>query len=210
MLLWLALLALIAIGFRRFLVGYPAPPVGVTALAAREYETARAAAEVIYPKGGPIDASGDTAHVAMHSDRFVGAQTRSNRILMALLFIAVEHATLVFPARGPRGWRRFSSLSPDQQLAYLQGWQQSELAPRRLVFMSLRAILTMGYFADAEVLGALGLRPREILSPVLEVDLLWPAVGQHPETIRFTRADVTGPGTSTPLGPSGSVHRDYR
>lgn len=209
-LVWLFIAGLLGLGIGRFFLGYPGTPVGARTLPAREYQTARAAALVIYPEGGAIAASADSARVALHADRFVGAQTRSNQILMHLLFIAVEHATLVFPSHGPRGWRRFSSLDPDQQLAYLEGWRQSELAPRRLVFMSLRAILTMGYFADPSVLRSLGLAPREIERRVVAADLLWPAVGERPESIPYTEADVNGRGDLPPLGPSEPLHPDYR
>ena len=80
-------------------------------------------------------------------------------------------------APGPRGWRRFSSLGAEQQVAYLDGWRTSASFPRRLLFTSLRAILTMGYFADEKVLGALGLTAQGIDSPRVEADLLWPAIG---------------------------------
>ncbi|MDG2305144.1 MAG: hypothetical protein P8R42_10890 [Candidatus Binatia bacterium] len=209
-LLWFFIAGLLIMGVRRFFLGYPATPVGVQTLPAREYQTARAAALVIYPEGGAISASADSARVGLHADRFVGAQATSNQILMHLLFIAVEHATLVFPSHGPRGRRRFSSLDPDQQLAYLEGWRQSQLAPRRLVFMSLRAILTMGYFADPGVLRSLGLAPREIERRVVEADLLWPAVGEHPASIGFRQADVNGRGDLPPLGPAEPLHPDYR
>ena len=69
------------------------------------------------------------------------------RLLMHLLFFLIEHATLFFPAPGRGGRRRFSSLALEQRAAVLEGWRTSRLFPRRLVFASLRAILTMGYFA---------------------------------------------------------------
>lgn len=211
MLGWIVVVASMGLGFRRFFLGYPARPSGARTLAAREIHTVRLAGRTIYPEGGAIAASADRAGLALHADRFVGAQTARNRILMRLLLVAIEHATLVFPAPGPRGWRRFTALEPDQQLAYLDAWRYSELPARRLVFVSLRAILTMGYFASPEVLRSLGLAPREIRRVVTEADLLWPAVGEHPQSIPFTRADVTPPGDArTPLGPTGAIHPDYR
>ncbi len=211
MLGWIVVVALAGLGFRRFSLGYPARPVGASTLGAREIHTVRIAGRTIYPEGGAIAASADRAGLALHADRFVGAQTGKNRILMRLLLVAIEHATLVFPAPGPRGWRRFTALEPDQRLAYLDAWRHSELPARRLVFVSLRAILTMGYFANPEVLRSLGLAPREIPRVVTEADLLWPAVGEHPQSIRFTRGDLTPPGDArAPLGPTGTIHPDYR
>jgi hypothetical protein len=127
-----------------------------------------------------------------------------------LLFFLVEHATIVFPAPGGlSGMRRFSSLSEAQRVAALDGWQRSRLFPRRLVFTSLRAIATMGYFSSPAVLRALDLAPRAIPTPVCEADLLYPRIGAHPDTIRKTRADLTPPSDGTPLPSDAPLHPCY-
>jgi hypothetical protein len=127
---------------------------------------------------------------------------------MRLLFCLLEQATLVFPAPGRGGRRRFSSLDPAQREAVLEGWQRSRLFPRRLVFTSLRAILTMGYFAHPAVLRGLGLAPYRVEPPVAEADLLYPPIGAPPAAIRFTRADLTPPSDGTPLR-GAPLHPDY-
>ena len=208
--MWLVLLAaVLGYGTFRFLSGYPKPEVRCAALSPREYATVAAAALASYPRGGAIEPSGLDAGIPAHVDRFVAAQQPSTRLLMRLLFVLVEHATLLFPAPGSGGRRRFSALDEQQQVAYLRGWQSSRLLPRRLVFVSLRAILTMGYFADPAVLRALGIAPRAFTTPVCEADLLWPRVGQPRSTIRHRAGDVTPPGTPVPLGYEGELHADF-
>lgn len=207
--LLLVLILLLALGGYRLLAGYPRPPVTLTALASREYATVRAAALASYPAGGAIAPSGLEAGIPLHVDRFVAAQQPATRLLMRLLFVLVEHATLAFPAPGRGGFRRFSSLDAEQQVAYLRGWQRSKLLPRRLVFVSLRAILTMGYFGDPAVLRALGLAPRRIVTPVCEADLLWPPVGQPRSAIRHRTEDVQPLPPAVPLGVEGPLHQDY-
>lgn len=208
--MWLVLLAgVLGYGAFRFLTGYPPPPIRCTVLSPREYATVAGAALASYPRGGAIEPSGLDAGIPAHVDRFVAAQQPSMRILMRLLFVLVEHATLLFPAPGPGGRRRFSSLDEQQQVAYLRGWQSSRLLPRRLVFVSLRAILTMGYFADPAVLRALGIAPRAFPTPVCEADLLWPRVGQPRSTIRHRPEDLTAAGVPEPLGYDGELHADF-
>jgi hypothetical protein len=208
--MWLVLLACaLGYGAWRFLSGYPIPPIRCAALSAREYATVAAASLASYPRGGAIEPSGIDAGIPAHVDRFVAAQQPSTRLLMRLLFVLVEHATLLFPAPGAGGFRRFSSLDESQQVAYLLGWQTSRLLPRRLVFVSLRAILTMGYFGDPAVLRALGIAPRAMATPVCEADLLWPRVGQARRTIRYRPEDVTPPAPPEPLGFAGPLHPDF-
>lgn len=208
--MWLLLLAgALGYGAYRFLAGYPAPPIRCAALAPREYATVAAASLASYPRGGAIEPSGLDAGVPAHVDRFVAAQQPATRLLIRLLFALVEHATLLFPAPRRGGMRRFSALDEAQQVAYLRGWQGSRLLPRRLVFVSLRAILTMGYFADPAVLRSLGLAPRDFPTPVREADLLWPRVGEPRGSIRHRAGDVAPYGVEAPLGIAGPLHPDF-
>ena len=68
--------------------------------------------------------------------------------------------------------------SPSAAGAVLEGWRTSRWFLRRLVFTSLRAIVTQGYFADAAVLRALGLAPLAIEAPVTAADTLYPPIGR--------------------------------
>lgn len=149
----------------RVLLGYPRRPPGLTWLSGREHAVVAAAASAVFPPGGAVAPSGRDARVPEHVDRFLGAQARPNRILMRLLFLLVEQATLVFPAPGRGGRRRFSALDPGQRVAYLRGWEASAVLARRLVFASLRAILTMAYFASPAVLEAVGLATAAVPPP---------------------------------------------
>ncbi len=209
MLIWLVVAAGFAVGARRLLGGYAAAPIPLEALSRAEYATIAAAALATFPPGGAIPPSGLDAGVPAQVDRFVAAQQPATRRLMRLLFLLVEQSTLVFSASGRGGTRRFSSLSPEQQVEVLDGWRRSSLFARRLVFTSLRAILTMGYFADPVVLRELGLAPRAIDTPIREADLLWPPIGASPGSLRLTRADLTPPAEVVPLGATGALHADY-
>lgn len=146
-----------------------------------------AASDAMFPPGGPIPESGIDAGVPAYVERYVAAVPPRVRLLMRLLFFLVEHASLP----------RFSKLPHERRVAALEGWRTSRFFLRRLVFTSLRAILTMGYFADPGVLRRAGLAPFEIPTPVCEADLLYPPIGQPRSAIRH-RA-VTPPSDGTPL-----------
>lgn len=205
----LATAALAAWALRRAFAGYPAAPAGLRCLSRREHAIVSASALATFPPGGAITPSGIEAGVPGHVDRFVAALPPRARLLIRLLFALVEHATLVFPPRGRGRFRRFTRLSPEQQVEYLGGWRGSGVFSRRLVFSSLRAILTMGYFADPAVLRELGLAPRAIEPPRCEADLLWPRIGEHPSTLNLTAADVAPARPLAPLGARGELHPDY-
>jgi hypothetical protein len=209
MLIWAVLAVGVGVGLVRVFGGYPTPATACRILSRRECATIGACADALFPSGGAIPPSGREAGVPAYTDRYLGVLPRPLRILMRMLFFLVEHATLFFPAPGRGGFRRFSSLSEQQQVAVLESWRSSRLFLRRLVFTSLRAILTMGYFADPAVARGVGLAPYAITSPRCEADLLYPRVGEHPETIPWTREDLTPPSDGTPIELDAPLHPDF-
>lgn len=209
MLIRLLLLAGLIWGVRRLFFGYPAVPQA-RSLAAREWALVEAVSDAMFPRGGAIPPSGRQAGVPAYVDGYVASVPAGIRLLMRLLFMLVEQATLFFPAPGAGGRRRFSALDSDQREAVLEGWRTSSLFPRRLVFTSLRAILCMGYLADPVVLRKLDLAPYDIASPVLEADLLYPPIGQPRSAIPYTELDRTLPSDGTPIALDAPLHPAYR
>jgi hypothetical protein len=209
MVVWLVGLALVAGLAARVFRGYPPSPRDLAALDAREYAFVAAAAEAMFPRGGALEPSGADAHVARYADGFVASQTPRLRLLMRLLFFLCEHATLLLPAPGRGGFRRFTRLSPAAQARYLDGWRLSSSSARRLVFTSLRAILAMGYLADPGVLRRLDLAPKRIETPITAADLLWPRVGEPSADIPYGPDDLTPPSDGVPLAHDAPLHPDY-
>ena len=193
----------------RVFAGYPPRDPSFAALSAREVAFVTAAADAAFPPGGVIPPSGSEAGIPRHLDCYLAAQSSRNRRLMRLLLAFFEHATLLFPAPGPRGFRRFSALSPEQRVAVLEAWSRSSLRARRIVFTSLRAILTMGYFDSPAVLRATGLAPLAIDTPVVDADLLYPPIGAPRESIRWRPEDLHRTVSRAPLDPHGPLHPTY-
>jgi hypothetical protein len=197
----LAFFATVLIGWAAWRVfgGYPPTQPGV-ALSRRELAALAALADAAFPADGAIGRSGCEAGVPRYVDGLVALSQPRQRVLMRLLFFLVEHGTLFFPASAGLGsLRRFSALPPEARVAWLESWRTSSLFVRRLAFTSLRAVLTLGYFADAAVQQRLDLEPFEITSPVCAADLLYPRIGAPRESVELGSADVTPPSDGTPL-----------
>jgi len=208
----LASVAALALGgwaLWRFVGGYPAVP-GFERLAPREVALLRAVGDAMYPAGGVPRASGTDARIAEYVDEYLGLVPAQMGVLMRLLFFLIEQATVFFPAPGAGGRRRFSALTPDQRAAVLDGWRSSGLPARRLVFTSLRAVLTNCYVSDASVLRELDLAPYDLETPVLEADLIYPPIGGSPVEIVHGRSDLTAPSDGTPIALDGLLHPAYR
>jgi hypothetical protein len=205
----LLVVALAAYAIKRLFLGYPHPSERFELVRPREVAFLDAAAEAVFPAGGAVPLAGRDAALPAYADRFATALPRRTRLQVRAMFMLFEQATILFPAPGPHGRRRFSALSAEQRIAVLDGWATSRLFPRRLAFTALRAVLTMGYLAHPAAMRALRLAPFDIESPICEADLLYPRVGQHPETIRLTRGDLTPAAAATkavPLRPDDPLH----
>jgi hypothetical protein len=193
----------------RLALGYAPGDPAYPRLSGREQAFLRAAADAVFPPAGPIPVSGTEAGTLRHVDGYVAALSPRTRVLIRLLFLFFEHATLVFRAPGWDGFRRFSALSPEQRVAVLDGWERSPLAVRRTVFQSLRAVLTMAYFSSPAVLRAVSLAPLAFETPVVDADLLYPPIGQPKSAIRYDLADRDRPVSRAPLDPHGPLRPDY-
>ena len=110
MLVWLLLSAALGYGLVRVCAGYPRLERTYAVLAPREVALLRAAGNATFPAGGALSPSGDEVDLGGYTDHWLTLVPPRMRLLMRLLFFLIEHATLFWPAPGPRGWRRFSSL----------------------------------------------------------------------------------------------------
>lgn len=206
----LLLAALIAWLVARLALGYPKPPTHYRRLLRSEAALVEAACGAMFPSGGAIPEAGTQVGAAAYLDRLMDASKPRIRVLMHALLFLVEHATLIIPGPGRGGRRRFTSLDSQQQPRVLQGWETSSLSMGRLVFVSLRALLTMAFLHHPPVLRRLGIAPLALDTPVCEADLWMPRIGADPSTIPWRVADVTAPrDDAEPLGLGGPLHPDY-
>src|SRR4029453_3311711 len=111
---WLAIGAALGYAGGRILLGYPAAP-GFRSLARREVAFLDAAAEAMYPPGGPLPPSGRDGPCASVLAGYLELVPRRMKLLMRMLFFLMEHATLVFAAPPPRGRRGFSWVGRGQR-----------------------------------------------------------------------------------------------
>jgi hypothetical protein len=209
---WICISLVVFLIVRRVFLGYSewtsqAAPFDV--LAAREVAFISTTAEVMFPADGAIPISGLEVHLPAYADRFLSALEPRIRLQIRALFALFEHATLVFPAPGWSGLRRFSSLTFEQRELVLQGWSQSPQYMRQIIFTALRAVLTMGYLGDPAVMRHLRVAPYAIDTPICSADLLYPPIGSHPDQIPYTQNDITPPSDGTPVDIDGPLHPFY-
>ena len=195
-------LILLAALVRRGWWGYP--PSEGDVLGRGESALVNAAGETLFPGHPGLAIDGQQAELAHYAESYLQALGPAQRRLIRAMFILFEQAPLLFPAPGLGGFRRFSSLSPEQRLAYFESWSGSRMVLRRMAFSALKAVLILGYFGHDENLRALGLDPWNIEPVICEADLLYPPIGQSRSAIRWTRSDLNAEVPRKPLRDSSN------
>ncbi len=205
----LLLIALLIVGYRRFVSSYPPVPAGLAVLHRGEASFVRSAAEVLFSGGGGLSVEGVDAHLPHYVDRHLAALPRGKRLQIRALFLVFEHLTLVYRGDEPGGRRRFSKLSPASRVSVLARLANSSNEPTRLLFMALRAVLVLGYLGHPAILRDLGVAPFEIEPGVSDAELLFPRIGGLVSSIGFVLSDRTDPTRLGPLDANGPRHRAY-
>lgn len=157
---WLPPLALLALAARAIFFGYPPPSLARPSLFNRKEQAIVAAcSDALFPPSGPIPLSGTEAGLVDYLDTYIGGLPPVPRLLGRLLFHSIEHAPWVF---GPRRVR-FTRLRPEERIEALRAMYESPLYFRRVSFLSMRAMMTMGYLSNPRVAEAM--RVRADLAP---------------------------------------------
>lgn len=140
-----------AAAVRGVFFGYPQKVVELGALSAKEQAIVAACADAFFPPSGPIPVSGTRAGLIAYFDEYVQRLPNGQAFLVKLLLWFIEHGPWAF---GPKPVR-FTSMSQADRLRVLAGMQTSPIYFRRVSFLSMRTILTMGYLANPEVMRAM-------------------------------------------------------
>ena len=200
----------LALGIRRFGLGYPRPTHPYRRLRPREIAFLRACTDAMFPARGAIPVSGSDVDTPRYVDHLLDALHAGKRFQIRLLLCFFEHATLFFWSPGAAGFRRFSSLSLQQRIDVLHAWYSSSWFVRRLVFTALRSVLGLAYLGHPDTLRYLRVAPFDFASPILDADVLYPPIGAHPDAIAYAPADRTAPSDGSPIELDAPIRPDFR
>jgi hypothetical protein len=140
---------------RGVFLGYPPAALASATLSRKEQAIVAACADAFFPPGGPIPLSGTDAGLVAYFDDYTARLPKTQIVLVRLLVWFIEHGPWVF---GPRP-KRFTKMSLEARLRVLGSMQTSPVYFRRVAFLSMRTILTMGYLAHPEVQAAMHMVP---------------------------------------------------
>jgi hypothetical protein len=116
--------------------------------------TIRAYADALFPADGPIPISGSEAGAVEYMRKYLERSQPRQRRLIRLLIVSSELGPLLF---GPKR-KRFTQLSRAERQDFIARGYASRIYLRRVTVLTMRALLTMAYFANERVIAAIGQR----------------------------------------------------
>jgi hypothetical protein len=140
---------------RGWFLGYPAARPEAPSLSAKEQAVVMAAADAMFPRGGALPLSGSEAGALRYVHESLSTSPTRIRLLLRLLFVFVEHGPWVVNFRA-----RLTRQSPEQRVATLRSWAESPVYFLRVVFTSLRTIVSLAYLSDNRVVDGIGATPN--------------------------------------------------
>jgi len=156
---WMLLIvSLVLVGalVRGVLLGYgPARPEAPL-LNAKEQAVVLAAADAMFPGGGVLPISGSEAGVLRYMDDTMRASPWRQRLLVRLMLRFVEHGPWLVNFRA-----RLTRQGPEQRVDTLRSWSSSSIYFLRVVFTSLRTLISLSYLANARVVDRIGAAPNQ-------------------------------------------------
>jgi hypothetical protein len=121
--------------------------------ARRRQAVVRAYADALFPPHGPVPISGGDAGAVRYMERYIDRSEPRGRRLVKLLIIVSELAPIAF---GPRR-TSFTRLRASEQQIFLARAMTSRVYLLRMIFITMRVLLTMAYFANETVRFHLGI-----------------------------------------------------
>jgi len=132
--------------------GYPEAPAGVHVLTAKELAVVRAVMDTFVPVTADGMLSVDDVGAPLNFDRTLRTATPKVRKELGQLFLIVEHGPIVFA----RKLSRFTSMSPEDRRAYIDGLMRSDSPFQKTVWIVLKKIALGSYYDLPETWERLG------------------------------------------------------
>lgn len=122
------------------------------ALSDQEYRTLASLARALFPAGGAFAFSASDVDLARAFDGFLADEPEWNQADLKKALLLLEFGPMIFERRAVT----FSHLAEAERLAHFERWMESDSLLRRQVATAFRKFLTLVFYDQPGVWGAIG------------------------------------------------------
>ncbi len=118
------------------------------------YTIVHAITDTIIPPGGAFDVDPKVVDPVLLFDNYIDNMSRLQLKAIKAVIYTIEYAPLVTRLK------RFTKMSPEQRLKYLQGWENSRIFTKRNIFLLIKMLALMAFYSDDAVAEAIHYHPE--------------------------------------------------
>lgn len=120
----------------------------------REYNIMKAIAEAIVPPGGPFNVDPNVVDPALLFDNYLDKMSVIQLKAIKTLIYIIEYVPMF------TRFKRFTKMSCEQRLKYLEGWENSRFFSKRGGLLLIKLLFLMSYYSDDTVANAINYHPE--------------------------------------------------
>ncbi len=118
------------------------------------YSIVHAITETMIPRGGAFDVDPEIVDPVLLFDNYIDGMSRLQLKAIKVLIYTIEYAPMITRLK------RFTKMSQEQRLKYLQGWENSRIFSKRNVFLMIKMLILMSFYSDDAVADAIHYHPE--------------------------------------------------
>ena len=121
-------------------------------LSPRHRHILKTLADTLLPASVGFPIAADDANLVIPIEKLFEPLGKRGFAGIGSFLVFFEWAALIFIPR----FKPFTRLSPEDREKYLRGWQTSRIKYRRMIMLSLKALICLVFFSDPKVKAAVG------------------------------------------------------
>ncbi len=118
------------------------------------YKIVHAITDTIIPPGGAFDVDPNVVDPVQLFDNYIDSMSTLQLKAIKAVIYTIEYMPMATRLK------RFTSMTPDQRLKYLQGWENSRIFSKRNIFLVIKMLVLMSFYSDDTVADAIHYHPE--------------------------------------------------
>jgi len=118
------------------------------------YKIMKAIGETIIPPGGPFDVDPQVVDPVLLFDNYLDGMSKLQLKGIKFVIYTIEYAPLITRLK------KFTNMSSEQRLKYLQGWENSRFFSKRSILLLIKMLFLMTFYSDDVVARTINYHPE--------------------------------------------------
>ncbi len=122
------------------------------------YTILHAITDTIIPPGGAFDVDSEVVDPVLLFDNYIDSMCKLQLKTIKTIIYVIEYTPMVTRLK------KFTKMSSEQRLKYLQGWENSRISSKRNLFLLIKMLILMAFYSNDAVANAINYHPECLIT----------------------------------------------